>query len=245
MAKQLRSPGFLGIGVMKGGSSWAWRQLKSHPDVGVPNKKEMHFIDRLNITLKDYRAKFGKMRSKVVGEYTPNYICCPYAPQFVKTHFPNSKLFTILRNPTDRAFSHYKDHLYYGKIPSGVGFLEAFKKDYPQKESSCYSIRAKGMYGDQVELWQKFFGPDQFKIFYYDDLVADPVRFLQNLYRWIEVSEYIPSDYKEKVVKKYNLAYDDMKLDAKDRQFVADYYQVQIEKLESLTSRKTGWLLTP
>jgi hypothetical protein len=246
VGRKFKTPDFVGIGVMKSASSWTWQQLKDHPQIGVPRKrgrvcKEMHFIDRLDMTLKEYLNKFAKLKTHKVGEYTPNYICCPYAPEFIKTYFPNAKLFAILRNPTDRAFSHYKDHLCYRKIPKNVSFINAFWDNHPKKELSHYSIKAKGMYGDQLEKWYKFFGPEQFKVFFYDDLSSNPLQFLQELYEWVEVENYTPPKYQEKVVKKYNLLFDDMVFDEKDRQVTTEFYKPQIQKLEELTKRKLNW----
>ncbi len=63
-----KAPDFIGIGVMKGGSSWAWKQLKAHPQVGVPRRrgravKEMHFIDRMHLSLPEYLWKFSKLKT--------------------------------------------------------------------------------------------------------------------------------------------------------------------------------------
>lgn len=244
--RNLKAPDFIGIGVMKGGSSWAWKQLKAHPQVGVPRRrgraiKEMHFIDRLYMSLPQYLMKFGKLNTHKCGEYTPNYICTPYAPAFIKTYFPNAKLFTIFRNPADRAFSHYKDHLYYNKIPPDVAFLKAFAEDYPQKELRCFSVKNKGMYGDQLELWYKYFDKEQLKVMFYEDLVADPVKFIQEIYKHCELESYVPPKYEKKVVKRYNKAYDSMVFNLKDREVVVDHYKEQVKKLSDLTGRKLDW----
>ncbi|MGG6238271.1 sulfotransferase [Nodosilinea sp. AN01ver1] len=37
---------FLGIGAQKAGTTWLWSILKSHPDVWMPPKKELHYFDR-------------------------------------------------------------------------------------------------------------------------------------------------------------------------------------------------------
>ena len=37
---------FLGIGVQKAGTTWLWSALRSHPDVWMPHKKELHYFDR-------------------------------------------------------------------------------------------------------------------------------------------------------------------------------------------------------
>ncbi len=245
--KKIKTPDFIGIGVMKGGSSWCWRQLKNHPQVGAPRLKgkvvkEMHFIDRMHITLSQYLTKFGKLNTFKVGEYTPNYICTPYAPAFIKTYFPNAKLFTIFRNPADRAFSHFKDHLYYKKIPPEVSFKEAFNSNYPLKEVECFSIKSKGMYADQLELWYKYFDKEQLKVMFYEDLVSDPVKFIQEVYEHCELEKnHIPADIEEKVVKKYNRAYDSMVFEDKDKRMVKDFYKEQVDKLIELTGRKLTW----
>lgn len=242
-----RNPSFLGIGVQKGGSSWTWKQLKVHPQVGVPrsgNKtiKEMHFFDKIRFTLNEYISKFGKLDTPKVGEYTPNYICCPYAPIMIKTLFPDTQLFTIFRNPIDRAFSHYKDHLYRGWIPKKVSFIQAFEEDWPQRTSSHYSIKSKGMYGNQLELWHEHFSEEQIKTLFYDDLTENPVKFIQGLYKWLGLKHnFVPPKYDKRVVKGYNRAYDSMKFKKTDRASVSRFYREQIDKLQDLTGRKLHW----
>ena len=245
----LRSPTFVGIGTMKSGTTWTWRQMRQHPSIGSPKNhrgkraKELHFFDRLNMPLKQYLKSFGKLKNyECVGEFTPNYFSCPYAPSFIKTFFPNVKLITLLRSPTERAFSHYKDHLFYKKIEPNISFMEAFDGNYPKKELSCYSIKSKGMYGDLLEHWYQYFDNTQLKVMFYDDMVSNPLSFLKDIFKWVGVNEnFIPPDYQEKVVKKYNKTYDDMKLDPSDRKKVSEFYAPQIIKLSNLTGRKLEW----
>ena len=231
---------------MKSGSSWTWKQLKSHPQIGVPFRKgypvkELHLIDRLNITLPEYLERFGRVKKFKTGEFTPNYMCCPYAPLFIKTHFSKAKLFTIFRNPVDRAFSHYKDNLYYRKIPKHVSFLEAFFENYPKLESNHYSVRSKGMYGDQLENWYKFFDPKEIKVLFHDDIVDNSLKFIQEVFAWVEVDPFVPPNYMKRSVKKYNVAYESMQYNPDDRLQVFNFYKDQIAKLEDLTGRKLNW----
>jgi hypothetical protein len=248
MKKKYRSPDFYGIGVMKGGTTWTWKQMRKHPSIGTPKNprgkriKEFHFFDRLNIPLKRYLKCFGRLKHECVGEFTPNYFSCPYAPPLIKTYFPNVKLFVLLRNPIDRAFSHYKDHLWYKKIEPEVSFMDAFDGNHPKGELSPYSIKSKGMYGDLLENWYRYFEPDRIKVLFYDDMVSDPLGFLREVFKWVGVDDsFVPPDYDEKVLKKYNKAYDDMKLDPEDRKRVAHFYTPQIVKLSKLTGRKLTW----
>src|SRR5213592_2871093 len=41
-------PGFLCIGVHKGGTTWLYQQLASHPDFWMPPLKELHYFDQLS-----------------------------------------------------------------------------------------------------------------------------------------------------------------------------------------------------
>jgi hypothetical protein len=37
---------FLGIGAQKAGTTWLWTMLRTHPDVWMPPRKELHWFDR-------------------------------------------------------------------------------------------------------------------------------------------------------------------------------------------------------
>lgn len=37
---------FLGIGVQKAGTSWLWQNLRQHPCIWMPPRKELHYFDR-------------------------------------------------------------------------------------------------------------------------------------------------------------------------------------------------------
>src|SRR4029453_6631672 len=41
-------PDFLCIGVHKGGTTWLYQQLDSHPDFWMPPLKELHYLDQLS-----------------------------------------------------------------------------------------------------------------------------------------------------------------------------------------------------
>jgi len=114
----IRLPNFLVIGVEKGGTTWLHAQLKKHPEIFLPQSKEIHFFNKYNSNLikHDYfqlginwYADFFKQYKgqKVIGEVTPMYICDPEAPLRIQQTLPNVKLIAILRDPVRRAYSHY------------------------------------------------------------------------------------------------------------------------------------------
>lgn len=240
----MRKPDWIGIGVQKGGSSWVYLQLARHPQVRVPvirgiMKKEFHAFDLLNISSRHYFWAFDRISSQYkTGEFTPGYFAVPYTPCLISEFCPDVKLFVIFRNPVDRAFSHYKDHLYLKKIPPGVSFKDAFDWNYPQNEQRYSTIKERGMYANQLKNWYAHFDPKRIKTMWYDDMIEDPIKFIKELYEWVELdSSFIPKRYKERVVKSYNIAFGDMKMSKEDKEYVGSFYIDQIKYLGELTKR--------
>lgn len=107
-----QSPDFIGIGVMKAATTWIFQCLVEHPDICGSSKKEIHFFDRpenYKKGLEYYKAFFNNCsHDKVKGEYTPRYIFSKDAPELIYKNFLDVKIIACLRNPVDRAASHYK-----------------------------------------------------------------------------------------------------------------------------------------
>src|SRR6056297_562433 len=102
---------FIGIGAQKAGTSSIFHFLKEHPEICTSSKKEIHFFDKEYNYLKGikfYRKFFNNCSSKnIKGEFTPRYIYHPKVAQRIKKYFPDVKLIVSLRNPIERAISHY------------------------------------------------------------------------------------------------------------------------------------------
>jgi hypothetical protein len=106
-------PSGLIIGAQKGGTSSLFHYLVQHPEVVPPANKEIHYFD----TYYDrgdrwYRGRFPFQYQLRGGactlEATPYYLPHPLAPARAFQLLPHAKLIALLRNPVDRAFSHYQ-----------------------------------------------------------------------------------------------------------------------------------------
>ena len=62
------SPDFLGIGMQKAGTSWMYEQLKKHPSIWLPERKELHFFD--SITKDDWNTRRQRRALKNIPELT-------------------------------------------------------------------------------------------------------------------------------------------------------------------------------
>lgn len=242
--KKGRIPSFLGIGAMKGGTTWIWHQLAAHPQIKLPLPKEQHYFDDLLIKPQEYMKAFDFPKKFLVGEYTPGYICAPHAPALVKDFCPNVKLLVIIRNPVDRAFSHWKVARFTerpkGKIPEDISFIKAFRGNWP-RQTTYQTIKNRGLYANQLELWYEYFPKRQIRLMFYDDLKQDSAHFLHGLYRWLGVEpSFLPHNYKK--WRNENFSGTNPVFRKRDRQEVLDFYLPSIEKLEKLTGRNlSSW----
>lgn len=233
----MRKPDFIGIGAMKGATTWAWHQLREHPEIQMPRQKELHYFDNLICTPEYYLSQFAHLKQNfITGEITPGYLTVPHAPLLARRLCPKAKIFVILRNPVDRAFSHWKVAVWAeAKIPLGTTFREAFDFGHPHG-LHWHSLKEKGMYFKYLQRWYSAFPKEQIKIFWYDDLLESPKKFIKELYDWIGVDNtFLHPNYMMK--KNENWSRRTPVLKPEDREYMCSVYLPSIERLEKLTGR--------
>lgn len=103
---------FLVVGAQKAGTSSLHRYLSCHPQVYVPQEKETEFFYRNEQFEKGvlwYLETYFKNAhpGQVCGEICPQYMFDPVVPARISRFFPKIRLIMLLRDPVDRAFSHY------------------------------------------------------------------------------------------------------------------------------------------
>jgi hypothetical protein len=175
-------PNFVGVGVQRAGTTWIHRCLREHPQVCVPHvKKEVQFFNRhFDRGLAWYEAQFAVQPSHVaVGEISPNYLAAPEAIPRMAQIVPKAKLFVVLREPVDRAYSAY--HLLSDQY-RGMTFREACERG---------TLIKLGLYAEQLQRLFQHYRPDQVRVFLYDDLRAEPAAFLRDLFRYLGVDETV------------------------------------------------------
>ena len=102
-------PDFLGIGAQKAGTTWLYENLRKHPELFLPEKKELHFFDRhFYKSINWYYKHFLDADTlKTKGEITPSYsILSEEKIKFIYKMNPKLRIILLLRNPAERAWSH-------------------------------------------------------------------------------------------------------------------------------------------
>ncbi|WP_251963753.1 sulfotransferase domain-containing protein [Salinibacter ruber] len=185
-------PNFLVIGAEKSGTTWIYDRLRRHPDIFMPEVKEVHFFNRLNSNfetrqnykehdLEWYRAHFrNREREAAVGEATPMYLCDEKAPERIHLHAPDVGLIACLRYPTDRAYSHY--WMARGKKHTTRSFQEVVQSRSPR-------FINRGRYGKQLDRYLSHFDRSQIHILVHEELFADPIEHLNEICSFLGVDD--------------------------------------------------------
>src|SRR5690606_19149476 len=112
-------PNFLVIGAQKAGTTWLYDVLRRHPDIFLPETKELSYFCQLDsdgnelnhfsrLDLAWYEGFFSAQDTETaIGEISPMYLCDEMAPRRIASTFPSIKLIAALRDPVERAASEY------------------------------------------------------------------------------------------------------------------------------------------
>jgi len=160
-------PDFLIIGSMKCATSAIYEYLCYHPKVLDRKPKEIHFYT--NNFQKGYNWYYSFFKEKtsgyLVGEASPSYFdrCYDYQiPQLILQDFPSIKIILSLRNPTQRAISHFYDLKNKGKLDENYTVEDYFSytninkfQNKQRKELPPYltAILKIGQYSNRLPYW--------------------------------------------------------------------------------------------
>ncbi|MFV1998188.1 MAG: sulfotransferase domain-containing protein [Acidiferrobacterales bacterium] len=107
-------PEFMLVGGMKCGSTSFARYVSAHPQVKVPGPKEPNYWSwhRFPARYQDFFVNESPISRPgpgqyVSGEFSTSSLVHPLAPRRIQANLPALKIFVLLRNPVDRAYSHY------------------------------------------------------------------------------------------------------------------------------------------
>lgn len=179
VAQSDRLPDFVCIGGMRCGSTTLWMLLKNHPGVFMPDEKELHFFDRADRIGAEERADYASWFSDapagaLCGEFTPSYLTRAGVAEKIAATVPDAKLLLVLRNPVDRAWSHYWFRVRQGVEPRSFRDAIARENDRPGPEPWRHAYIGWGRYADHLSRYRQIFGADRIHAVLWEDLVAEP-----------------------------------------------------------------------
>ncbi len=263
-------PNFLGLGGNRCGSTWLAHNLARHEEVFLPRKKELHFFDKeYEKGLDYYESQFsGWAGEPAVGEVTPAYFYSDELAQRIKADLPGVKLFVSLRNPVDRAYSHYWRMIASGALDESMTFEEALQ----EKEL----ILSNGENQRHLQRYYELFDAEDLLVLFFDDIKRRPESVLTDLFGFLGVDSNLDGNFtsqpvnsssgyvrlgQTKTMRKFQRALNSVRFSAlrnkmtrgskkslppmseEIRLFLADYYRDGILKTQELTGRDlSSWL---
>lgn len=247
-------PSFLIIGSQKGGTTSLYRYLTQHPHVKSAFTKELHFFDTNFEKGSDwYRSRFPLCTQDfITGEASPSYIFHPQAPERIAELTPSVKLIALLRNPVDRAYSHYKDNL--RKKREDLSFEVAIEQEmerlsggmerildnekYTNGSNFRYSYLGRGIYVDQLRKWFDLFSEEQFLILKSEDFYSDPVGCFNQVLEFLKLPKWRLEEYKQ---FNCNSELKDQAMHPSTRKQLIDYFEPHNQKLSEFLGMNFDW----
>lgn len=258
---QLRvAPDFIIIGAQRCGTTSLYNTLANHPFIAPALKKEIHFFDvNFRKGLVWYKAHFPlygrkyltqvRKQNVLTGEASPYYIFHPHVPKRIAELLPQVKLIALLRNPVDRAYSHYHHEVRKGF--ESLSFEDAIEREqerlrietvkmledenYYSFNHRHYSYLSRGIYVDQLRVWMRFFSREQILILKSEDFYEHPPSVIKRIVEFLRLPYWNFSVNGQYSYQPYS------KMDITIRKRLIDYFDPYNQELYEYLSINLGW----
>jgi hypothetical protein len=190
---------FLILGAQKGGSTWLYNNLQTHPHVFTP-RHEIHFFssnENYNKGIDWYHRQFEQRSAPVLfGEKTPEYLTIiPTANKKTNTqtcsrifsYNKDMKLIVVLREPISRLQSAI-NHMYRTRrIAPWVTAHDLILGSH-RDAAEAFSLIQNGMYYENLETYYHVFPKAQIKVLFFEtDVIKRPSETLADVCSFLEI----------------------------------------------------------
>lgn len=209
-------PDFILVGAMKSGTTSMYNILKNSSQISTPLRKEIKFFNQNDFNIRGryllfedhktwknfdwnnnskkliekYSENFSDNTDKLNFEASTNYYCSEKAAKRIYNTIPKTKLIFMLRNPIDRAYSHYKHWVKTGRAI--YNFENQIKYETP-------NIITQGFYKNHIKNYLNYFSKDQIHIIIFEEFIKDMNRILNELFNFLNIK----NDINLKKIKTY------------------------------------------
>lgn len=233
---------FIVAGAQKCGTTALHYFLEQHPQIALPDKQELHFFDDEDLFMKgaNYDLLHGRFKptrdSIVAGENTPIYIYWKPSIERIWNYNKQVKLLVLLRNPIERAFSHWNMQRERGY--ETLDFLDAVRAEPDRQreasplQSRRFSYVDRGLYSEQLERVFKFFPREQVKVMKFENFRKDQPGIMRSVFDFIGVEPLKNIRNKERNLISYQREITD-----EEQRSVSNLFEEDSAKLEELL----GW----
>ena len=205
---------FFIAGAPKSGTTSLYQYLCQHKEIEMCSIKEPDFFSSTALkkeqtyygndpikSIEKYNKLFSNKKDLLRGEASVSYLFYDDVAKKIKKYNEKAKIIIILRNPVDRAFSHYLMDYRLGLVSEN--FEDIVKKRIDHKNALLYYQQyvSVGEYYHQVERYIKVFGPEKLLIVNYDDFKNNLADAFEKICLFLNISHTFKVDF----TKSYNI----------------------------------------
>lgn len=212
-------PNFICPGAAKSGTTSLFSILENHKDIYLYKGKEIGFFAKKDMYDRGYKWYHDKYfgvnkEAKISGDISTKYMTYSKitAKRIYDTLGPEVKLIFILRNPVERAYSHYNMRKFnnlseeesFSSLVSKLGFdKNTFTKNYTNKLSANFNVLSKkeqqdwkklnyfflGNYAEILSDYLDYFSDKNMLIIKFEDFVKNQSHVMQRVYSFLEIDQ--------------------------------------------------------
>lgn len=254
-------PDTLIAGVQKGGTTPFFRFLAGHPQVLRGLVKEPHYFDRhfargpawyrAHFPLRATRARAARRAGGPVRvlDATPDALFDPRAAPRVGRDLPHARSIVLLRDPVDRAYSHYQMMVareleplsFADAVEAEAGRLEGeweLIRDDPDRLSHplrLHSYLARGRYAEQLARWWAHLPRSSTLVLVSEDARRDPQAAFDRITDHLGIARWRPPSFAPPNARRY------APMDPGLRRELQARFREPNRELEALLGREMGW----
>jgi hypothetical protein len=207
----IAKPNFFIVGAAKAGTTSLYYYLKGHPEVYMCPVKEPNFFSFEEVrdqnlyykvdcvdNLRDYEKLFIEAAGKkAVGESSVSYIFYPQTPLKIKKLIPDAKIIIMLRDPSQRGFSHYLMDKRLGYVDLSFEDIIYKRAKHPLLDLYYQQYVELGLYYEQVKRYLDIWDTNRVKFILTSDLNANPNYVLREICQFLEIDQSFSFDTSE------------------------------------------------
>ncbi|MBO7435215.1 sulfotransferase domain-containing protein [bacterium] len=260
-AKKRLLPSFIIIGAQRCGTTSLYDYLSHHPQIiPSPVKELFYFDDYFTRPIEWYKSFFPTKKQKeklereisakvITGEASPSYFFHPYAARRIKETLPYVRLILVLRDPIERAYSHYNHIKRLNREP--LSFEEAIEKEqeritpdieklakdefYKADQRRDYSYLTRGYYALQLKEWYKHFPKEQLLVVQSEEFYKETPKVYNEIVAYLGLNSYTLPTFEAKNALKY------AKMAPETKEKLKAYFAPKNEELYELLGKRFDW----
>jgi len=202
---------FFIVGAPKAGTTSLYHYLSEHPQVEMSSQKEPDYFsdkaihqqgmyygkNRVN-TLDKYESLFVQKEGVVYGEGSVSYLFYDNVAEDIKKYNPNAKIIIMLRNPIERAFSHYLMDYRLGLVSDSFENIITKKSKHKNAHLFYQQYIEVSKYANQIQRYLDFFEKENILFIDYEDLKNNVSKTVDQVYDFLNISTEFAADINTK-----------------------------------------------